>query len=255
MKGSIISERIKVTSTKLWWILILVGVALTILLGVLPTILVSGTSGTLGLDDPATMRALWGTLGTASVIALIIGIVAMTGEFRHKTITDSFLLEPRRVRFLSAKVIVQALVGAALAVSCVVIGVIAALILLPLKPHAPVDWAFIGQVSIGVVIAFALYAVLGVAVGSLLTNQALAIVAALLWVMLAEPLLGVFLPWLVKWLPGGAAQAVLSGTLPGDPATSSDALLPLWGGVLVLIGYAVVFVTVAIGTTLRRDIT
>jgi ABC-2 type transport system permease protein len=257
MRGSIISERIKVTSTKLWWILILVGVGLTVLLGILPMILLSDQIQS--LEHPATMKTLWSSLGGALVVALILGIIAITGEFRHKTITDSFLLEPIRIRFLSAKLIVQAMVGVVLAIACVVLGVASALALLTLKAHAAIDWAFIAQVSLGVILAFALYAVLGVAVGALLTNQALAIVVGLLWVMLIEPLIGGFYPEVGKWLPGGAAQSVLSGAIPsaeGPPgATEAAAALPLWAGAVVLLAYAFVLTGLAMRTTLRRDIT
>lgn len=258
MKGSIVSERIKVTSTKLWWILILFGVALTVLLGVLPMILLSDQIQS--LTHPEAMRTLWTTLGAALVIALILGIIGMTGEFRHRTITDSFLLEPIRYRFLSAKLVVQAAVGAVLAIACVVVGVLVALALLTTKAHASVDWAFIAQVGLGVVLAFALYAVLGVAVGALLTNQALAIVVGILWVILIEPLLSGFYPEVGKWLPGGAAQSVLSGTIQsaeGAPGAIPEATsaLPLWAGALILLGYAFVLTVIAMRTTLRRDIT
>ena len=40
----------------------------------------------------------------------------MTTEFRHKTVTTSFLVTPRRPEFVGAKLITSALLGAVLAV-------------------------------------------------------------------------------------------------------------------------------------------
>ena len=250
MRLLFISEWIKTTSTKMWWILALVAAAFTLLLGIVPGILLSGLDESIGLSNPAAMAQLWSSLGGALVIALILGIVAMTGEYRHKTITDTFLTEPRRLHLVSAKAAVQAIMGVFVAITCVVLGIVVALALLPTQTHAPIDWGLIGEISIGVIIAFALYAVLGVAVGALINNQVVAIVIGLLWVVFIEPILVGFLPDVGKWLPGGAAASVLQGTT----ATGADLLAP-WLGGLLLLGYAAVFAVVGARTTLRRDIT
>jgi ABC-2 type transport system permease protein len=113
------------------------------------------------------------------VIALILGIVAMTGECRHKTITDTFLTAAKRLRLVAAKAAVQAVMGVALAAIRIATGVPVALALLPTKTHPPVDWALIAEISIGVVVAYALHAVLGVAVGALINNQIAAIIVGL----------------------------------------------------------------------------
>jgi ABC-2 type transport system permease protein len=252
------SEWIKATSTKMWWILSIVAVALTVLSS-LPILLVSGmdTGGSGGtevvtppLTDDYTMRSLWATMGSASIIALILGILSFTGEYRHETITDTFLTEPRRGHLIAAKALVHALLGALLAVVTCLTAAAIILSLLPGREHAPYDWGAIGQVAAGVVLCYACYAVLGVAVGALITNQIAAIVLALLWVMLIEALIVAFKPEIGKWLPGGAA----SGILGGQSLDGTD-LLPAWLGALVLIGYSVVFAAAAALTTLRRDIT
>ncbi|MDZ7578280.1 MAG: ABC transporter permease subunit [Candidatus Nanopelagicales bacterium] len=246
----IAAEWIKATTTRAWWILFLVGVAITAL-GIVPIILAAGVQGFPVLTDASMMLALWSGLGSASVIALIIGITSVTGEYRHQTITDAFLTEPDRGRFMAAKASAQALVGAILGVVCTVMGIGMALALLPLREHAPIDWLAVLQAAAGVLLCFALFAILGCAFGALVTNQVAALVLALLWVMLVEPLIVAFLPSVGQWLPGGAASSVLGAgtTLEGA------GLLPTWGGALVMLAYAVAFSALAVTTTLRRDIT
>ena len=249
MSRQISSEWLKATSTRMWWILIMVGVFL-VGLNVVTTVLVSGQPDLPGLDNPIAMRQLWSILGSASVIALMLGIVSITGEYRHLTITDSFLTEPRRLRFLVAKGAVQVILGILLAVVSAGIGLALALALLPLQEHSPVDFGQIGQIVAGAALCYALYALLGLAIGSLITNQVVAILVTLLWVVLIEALVVGLLPQVGKWLPGGAAASVLQGT-----TIDGEDLLPVWMGALVLFGYAVVLGAIAARTTLRRDIT
>jgi hypothetical protein len=243
------SEWLKATSTRMWWILIVAGVLL-VGLNVASIILLSGQSGLSSLEDTATMRQLWATLGSASVIALVLGIVSITGEFRHHTITNSFLTEPRRLRFLFAKGTVQAVLGILLALISAAVGLALAMALLPFHDHAPVDFSQVGQVVAGAALCYALYSVLGLAIGSLITNQVVAILVTLLWVVLIESLVVGLLPQIGKWLPGGAAASILQGT-----SVDGENLLPVWLGALVLLGYAVVLGAIAARTTLRRDIT
>lgn len=243
------SEWLKSTSTRMWWILIVAGVLL-VGLNVVSLILLSGQSGSPTLDDPAALRNLWASLGSASVIALMLGIVSITGEFRHLTITDSFLTEPRRVRFLVAKGTIQAALGVLLAAISTATGLALALALLPFHDHALIDFWQVGQVIAGVALCYALYALLGLAIGSLITNQVVAILVTLLWVVLVESLVVGLLPQVGKWLPGGAAASILQGT-----SIDGENLLSVWMGALVLFGYAVVLGFIAVRTTLRRDIT
>lgn len=249
MSRRIRSEWLKATSTRMWWLLILAGVFL-VGLNVMSLILLSGQSGVPGLDSPVAMRQLWAGLGSASVIALMLGIVSITGEFRHQTITNSFLTEPRRLRFLSAKGAVQALLGILLAVVSATVGLALAMALLPFHEHSPIDPWQIAQAVAGAVLCYALYALLGLTFGSLVTNQVVAILVTLLWVILIESLIVGLLPDIGKWLPGGAATSVLQGT-----TLEGQNLLPPWAGALVLLGYVAVFGTISARTTLRRDIT
>src|SRR6266540_2555122 len=69
-----------------------------------------GTGGNNGqatppLSDPAQVRTVYGmAFGIGSLFTLILGVIAICGEFRHQTITPTFLATPRRNRVVQAKV-------------------------------------------------------------------------------------------------------------------------------------------------------
>ena len=105
----------------------------------------------------------------------------------------------------------------------------------------------------GVILGFAIYAILGVAVGSLIRNQVAALIIALVFVFLIQPLLSAFVDWTTAWLPGGALDAVMNFTYRQGEATVG--LFSAWAGGLLLIGYAIVLGAIASITTLKRDIT
>ena len=98
----------------------------------------------------------------------------------------------------------------------------------------------------------ALYGPIGVGVGALVRNQIAAVVGALAFVFVVEQLVVALLPEVGRWLPGGATAAVLQ---LGDLATQRGELLPVWGGALLLVAYAVVLSVVGARSTLRRDLT
>ncbi|TAK70769.1 MAG: ABC transporter permease [Actinomycetota bacterium] len=250
MNALIRAEWLKITTTRM-----VVGMTITALLltafAVVVTILTVGLEGVPPLTNPATIRNVFASgVGGGSIIVLILGILGMTGEIRHQTITSTFLAAPRRGRVVGAKMTSYALVGAIIALLCSALTIVLALALLPLKEHLPIPWGEVGQIVGGAVLCYAIYAILGVAVGSLVRNQVAAIIGTIAWVLVAEQLLIGLLPAVGKWLPGGAA----AGVLQASPDVSVT-LLPVWLGALVLLGYGVVLGLLAARTTLRADVT
>lgn len=247
------SEWRKLVSVRMWQGLALASLLFTavnagILIG-LSGVSVQGQPGT-DLTDPLQMRALYGTVGSASALVLVLGILSMTSEFRHQTITSTLLATPGRARIVGAKMLSAAALAAAVGVLCVLVVAIVMLIGLPFKDHAPVDWGAFTSASAGAVLGFAVYAVLGVGFGALVRNQIAAVIAGLMWVLLAESLVVTFLPQVGKWLPGGALQ----GVMQTQSLTGVDYLAP-WLAVLVLLGYALAFGALAARLTMRRDVT
>jgi ABC-2 type transport system permease protein len=258
------SEWRKVATTKMPWVLALVGILYSSVNVVTLALVASGLFpgvpvGELGsmLLDPAYITTLLAQVGTAATFVLVLGIVAMTGEYRHMTITSTLLSTPRRGRVLTAKMVLYGLLGAMLAViGMAVVTIVTVVTLVPLD-HAPLTADAVVKVLVGALLGFTLYAILGVSLGALIRSQIAAIIIALVWVLLLEGLIGIAFPDVSRWLPGGALNAVMSVSLRADAtgAMSQANALPAWGGALVLLGYSALLALLATVTTMRRDIT
>jgi ABC-2 type transport system permease protein len=205
------------------------------------------------LQVPAYVNSIVASCANASVFVLIIGIIGMTGEYRHMTITATFLASPRRASVMIAKGAAYAVIGAVFGVINFIVSLSLAMITLAGKDHAAIVPSESVQTLGGVILGFAIYAILGVAVGSLIRNQVAALIIALVFVFLVQPLLSVFVDWTTAWLPGGALDAAMNMAYRQGEATTG--LLSAWAGALVLIGYAIVMGAIASITTLKRDIT
>src|SRR4051794_29789264 len=87
-----------------------------ILLALSQLIIAGGVSGLVmsGEDLRATtsLSQALGHAGLASLLTLVLGIMAVAGEYRNRTITDTYLSTPRRGRVVLAKVYAYAVAGA-----------------------------------------------------------------------------------------------------------------------------------------------
>ena len=227
-----------------------------LLLAAGPLLVVAGITGLVqsGADvhDPAIQSKALAHVGLAALFTLIFGILAVAGEYRHGTVTDTFLSFPDRGRVVAAKLAVYGLVGAAagLIASAVAIVVTAAWWAAKggnFQLSGAGTWQTIGG-GVAVNVAFA---AIGVGIGALVHNLAAAIAAALAWIALVEGIAGQLLgSGLARWLPFYASEALGRANVTGTAR-----LLPQWGGGLVLAGYVALFAVAAIVTTLRRDVT
>ena len=207
------------------------------------------------LTSASDQRFLIALAGSASFVPLILGIMVIAGEFRHATITQTFLAEPVRERVLLAKILATALVGVVFAAVAFVLMLVIAVIGLGARG---IDVAFeprdVSTLALGIAVATILYAALGVGVGAAVRSQVGAIVLALAWFWIVEGILstiaffiGGALAEAVKFFPGVAASAIVDGE------QGQELLSPVAGGA-VFAAYAVALG--ALGTMLiaRRDI-
>ena len=108
------------------------------------------------------------------------------------------------------------------------------------------------------VVALTVWALVGVGLGTALTNQVAAIVVLLGFTQFVEPILRIVfamvesLSAIGSYLPGAAGEAIV-GTSFYASAGMGSALLPPWGGVAVLLAYAAITGIVGWLTTFRKD--
>jgi ABC-2 type transport system permease protein len=240
------SEFRKLSTVRGPWLLLAAG----------PLIVVAGITGLVAsggnVHDPATQGKALAHVGLAAVFTLVFGILAVAGEYRNATITDTYLSSPGRSRIVTAKLTVYGLVGAAAGLACALVALAVTAAWWSAKGgafdlSAASTWRTAGG-GVAVNIAFA---AIGVGLGALVRNLAAAVATALAWIALVEGIAGQLIGSdLARWLPFYASEALDRASL-----TPAAGLLPQWGGGLVLLGYAAAFTVAALVTTITRDVT
>jgi ABC-2 type transport system permease protein len=243
----------KLFSTKLWlWMLL--GAFGLAALGLSLTIGFDGQEGNPAppLSTPDGQRNLFSVAGASNVWVLILGIIAVTGEFRHQTVTPTFLATPHRGRVVIAKLVCYAIVGVGYGIATILLTLALAL---PWLSAKDIDVSLgangIPGVLVGVGAAVAVYALLGVGLGALLRNQIAAVVGALVYLFVIEQILSA-VPVVrdaYPWLPGGANSALTGTFIP-----NVNLLEPYQGG-LLLVAYGLVFAILGTRLAVRRDVT
>jgi hypothetical protein len=102
------------------------------------------------------------------------------------------------------------------------------------------------------ILVFALFAILGVGVGSVLTNQVAAIIVVLGWFIILEGILVSLVHGAERWVPTGAAIAA-SNLTRGHGVDFG--LFKWWQGGLLMLFYGLAFAIVGSLILTRRDIT
>jgi ABC-2 type transport system permease protein len=242
------AEALRLATTRAYWLL---AAGATALIAGATAATAVATSFTPGISPARSVLAIAGLAQTA---ALLAGVLAVTSEFRHKTITPAVLITPRRTPLLAAKLLTLAAAGLLFGLATTGIATTLTLPLLAAR-HITTGITSFGAAAIiiGSGIATALSAAIGVGVGAIIRNQAGAIIAVLALLYVAEPLLG-FVPHLgtaiERYGLGGLAAATTHTT--GFPASAQ--LLAQPAAALVLAGYATIAL-LAGAALLKGDIT
>ena len=149
----------------------------------------------------------------------------MAGEFRHQTVTQTFLVTPDRGRVVAAKLVAYPLAGIALTLAILAFTAAVATGWLAAKGITPslLD-ARLGRVLLGAVLAAGLCGLVGVGVAALVRNQVAALVGVAVWVLLIEGLLMSLLNIPAAWASGCPRR-------PRPPSpTRAAASSPAWPG-------------------------
>jgi ABC-type transport system involved in multi-copper enzyme maturation permease subunit len=254
MKLLIAAELRKLFSTRLWLWLLVGALGLTALYA---SLLIAFSEDpdtmTAPLTTPAGQQTLFAVAaGGANTLAAVLAAIGITGEFRHRTATATFLATPRRGSVVAAKLVTSASVGAGFAVACLLAVTVIAV---PWLTAKGIDVDLLGDglpgTYAGVVADVIAFALVGVGLGALLRNQVATVVGLLVYRFVAEPIL-TGIPALHDWtiyLPGSASAALTRVSL-----TTQD-YLAAWQGGLVLLGYALALAVAGALISMRRDVT
>ncbi len=232
------AEWLKLRTTRLIHGMIPAAVAIS-LAAVAGTVLSADDTG--ALESTEGIRRALAVTGAGAILVLVVGIIISAGEYRHGTAADTFLTTPRRHKVLAAKLAVGGGVGlaagAVISVACVGI---AGLLYNVKGATFPFDDGEVWLTLAGTLVYTTLFAVVGVALGSLVRNQTLAVAGALAWFAVIEHTLVNLAPDVGRWLPAAAGEAIVRAPLDGllSPLAGT-ALLAAYGAAIAFAGIRV----------------
>ena len=248
MTALVRAELLKVRTTRAWWaylavIALLVGLAVAGDIG----------SNAESRSDLDFQLGLVEAAGFGAVLSMILGITMVTTEFRHGTVTPTFLAEPSRERVLASKALAGTLVFllfAALALLVVAVVTVPWLSIVGAENHL-LDGE-VGTRAVETLLSAVLWGLLGIAVGSVVHGQVAALVGTLVWIFVVENLL----VGILGLLDGDGMTAYLPfRALDAADGTGGDNLLSYWPGVAVSLGWIALIGAAGVVRTSRRDIT
>jgi ABC-type transport system involved in multi-copper enzyme maturation permease subunit len=189
------------------------------------------------LEEPATpddaLDSVF-TSDTSSLFILLLAIIGITGEWRHRTITSSLLAAPDRLKFLAAKTIAFAVAGLVLSVLiAVAVTIVGFTILTARDLPTPEAGALLERYARNAMIA-ALLAALGVGIGAIVRNQIVAIVGVIIFSIIIEPVLLGLVPDVGKFGPLSALPTAAQGVDPNDVGLPEDTELVAAGAAVAL---------------------
>jgi ABC-2 type transport system permease protein len=239
MSALLRAELLKLRTTRTFVTLVAVALALSLIVVGLTALIVDDFT-----DDQ--LLELF-TADFSPLFILLLGVVGMAGEWRHRTITSSVLAAPDRVRLLLAKVLSYALAGALLSL-VVTVGLMAlGTLILSVRDQPTLDAAELLDVLWRNLVVAALLGAFGVCVGGLVRNQIVAIVGLLVLAFVLEPTLIALAPDVGRFGPTGGAP---NGVIRINPVGEEDLLSP-GVALLVMVGWVGIGFA-AVATLLRR---
>lgn len=270
MIGLIRSENLKVFTTKVWWAM-LIGLVACVGLALATNCAVA--AATLDKSNPdQSVQQLASSVYTSGqffgiLFAAILGTLLITNEFRHQTATSTFLATPKRVNVILAKLISAVGWGVLYALVAVVISIpIGAIFFSSRSIDSQLGNGDVIKAILLNLVAFGVWAVLGLGIGTLFRNQTGAMVTLILLYFVTYVgstilmALGIYLKnsWISGvyfYLPYGATQVMTSADKISVTTGDHSSQGPLWiVGALVVLLYGGLAASIGTALTARRDI-
>lgn len=220
------------------------------------------------LIEPLTLARMvyTGGIQIGYLLALVIGVLNIGGEFRHKTLSGTFLATPVRSKVIAAKVVALIVIAAGNAVVHVAGCLIGGGTLLLINDFAlfPEPWQLLRTFAM-VALVLALWMLMGLGIGVLIPNQVAALFVAVAAAWIVEPVLGILLPltsWggaIARYFPSQATASTLGvfdNVGPGltQALGGAEDQLSWYVAALTLLVYAAVMALIGLLLTRSRDI-
>ncbi len=262
MIRAIHSEFVKIRTTKTWW-LFAIGIFLTTALALLIfTLAASFESSQAGSISKGLAIQLY-TAGQyfGVMFVMLFAALMITNEYRHETATTTFLATPSRLTVVLSKLVVGALAAAGFWLFTTVLDLSVGVIFFSAQSHDNYlgEWA-VWQAILLNLLAYTLWAALGVGFGALLRNQVGTVVTGLVLYLIGYvPALAVIVAISraldATWLfTAAVALPPVASQIMTTPGLAYPEAAPQYVGLLVMIGYAVISGTIGILIMQRRDV-
>ena len=266
MIPAIRSEFRKFFTTRLWWgmaiAILLAGAAFAAIFGFLLTSdsVATGAPGGVPTGDATQVASsvYTGGLSVGYLLLLTIGVLQIGSEYRHKTISGTFLATPKRLQAMLAKVVALLGIGAVYGLISLVGSVAVGSVVLSLRDRDAFPSGTIVRTLALSLLVLGLWALIGLGIGILIPNQVAALLIGVGVAWIVEPLIGFAMTFwqfgrehIAQFLPTSATNAVVNAVSNG----TNEVRLEWWGGALVLAAYAAVLAGFGIWRTTRADIT
>lgn len=231
MNALLNAELLKLRTTRALWVAVGLVLALAAALPVLHASL-AGTGDVAELTGRTLRDAVRAPVQLAGVAVLLVGLLSTSGEYHHRTVLLTRLVEPRPRRVLAAKLGAVVVLGLAVGVAVEAVALASGSATLFGNDVAVQPGSFgIPRLLVLTPLVLAAYGVLGVAVGALVRSTAGAVGAVFAWAFVVEGVVPLVLrdPHLGDNLP----SAVLKAVLTGPSSLAAAGLLALYLAVLV----------------------
>jgi ABC-2 type transport system permease protein len=248
MNALLHAELIKLRTTRTFVAIAAIAVGIALLLVTLVSLLTEPTEESVVVDVFAS--------DTSSFFILVLAVVGISGEWRHRTITSSLLAAPDRLRFLAAKTLAFATAGIVLSLAITVAITILGLALLTVRDLPTPEAGELVALAARNAMVAALLGAFGVTIGALVRSQVVAVVGVLVLQFLVESTLISLVPDVGRFGPFvGLPTGVLD--LPPEAAGLGDEVELLAPGLAALAMLAWIGAVFAAAAALlrRRDLT
>ena len=243
MTRALQAELLKLRTTRTFFALVGYAMALSLLFTILFTSLAENVT-------EQDVRDLYGSIDATGLFILLLGVIGMAGEWRHRTIASTVLAVPQRARLMAAKVVSYAIAGAVLSLVVNLVAMAIGTLILSGRGEETLAVADLVDVLWRNLVIAAYFGCLGVCLGTLIRNPAVAIVIVLILGFVVDPTLQGLVPDVWKFWPFGGVVSAISQT-SGDSSVDE---LSLGVGLLLAAGWSAAFFAAATATITKRDL-